>query len=109
MGMRIVSAAIVASVIGATTLAQAQTQSQTRTHKRAAHVAAVKHDSNRVIVTRRSYLDPGPEPLLSEEQASTGYIFPLGMLNYHPGTKNPTDPTGSRFWPVNDPFFPRWP
>lgn len=107
MSSKMVSAAVVVSMAALVTVAQAQPQ--TRTHKRTAHATALNHASSRVIVTHRSYLDPGPEPLPSEQQASTAYIFPLGMLNYHPGTKNPTDPTGSRFWPMNDPFWPRWP
>jgi hypothetical protein len=102
-----VPALVVAAMLGAITAAQAQTQTQT--HKRTTRATANTHPTNRVIVTHRSYLDPGPEPLPQERMQSRQYIFPLSLNQYNPGYRNPTDPTGSRFWPLSDPFWPYWP
>ena len=105
-----VPAVVVAAMLGVITAAQAQTQAQTHEHKRTAHATANTHPTpNRVIVTHRSYLDPGPAPSSRERLQSTQYIFPLGINAYNPGYRNPTDPTGSRFWPLSDPFWPYWP
>lgn len=109
MRLNRVPALVVAAMLGVITAAQAQTQKQTHEHRRTPRATANTHPTSRVIVTHRSYLDPGPEPLPRERIQSRQYIFPLSMLQYNPGYNNPTDPTGSRFWPLSDPFWPYWP
>lgn len=110
MRLNKVPAVVVVAMLSVITVAQAQTSERKRsTHATAERHIANRHFQNRVVVTRRSYLDPGPLPLLQESQQSRQYIFPLSMNQYNAGYHNPSDPTGSRFWPLSDPFWPYWP
>jgi hypothetical protein len=111
MRLKRVPAFVVVAMLGVISAAQAQTQEHRRSSRPTVdrHIASRHVPQNRVIVTHRSYLDPGPLPLPEERIQSRQYIFPLSMNQYNAGYHNPSDPTGSRFWPLSDPFWPYWP
>ena len=103
IGSKAFAAALAAAVV-VTAVAPADAQTN---RKRADRTAVVKHKGSRVIVTRRSYLDAGTE-VLPGDRKFTQYIFPLGFMSYNPGYNNPSDPVGAQFYPLSDPFWPRW-
>ncbi len=103
MSSRKVAAAVVATVVLAVTVATAEAA----THKRSSRGEVARHTRERVIVTRRSYLDPGTE-VLPGSGTYTQYVYPLGFGNHHPEYGNKGDPIYNNFWPLTSSFFPYW-
>ncbi len=99
------SSKIIMAVMAAMALAVAVTPADAATHKRTNH--ADMHAQRRVVVTRRSYLDPGTE-VLPGSQTYTQYVFPLGFHNHHPEYGFKGDPIYNSFFPLSSSFFPYW-
>ena len=87
-------------------LAQTRPANGPAHHQSRLHPTYARHAGARIVVTRRSYLDAGTEVMPGGDRKFTDYIFPPG---YNPAYRGPFDPVGAMFYPLSDPFFPRWP
>jgi hypothetical protein len=97
---------IAAAVMAATTFAVAVAPAAAETYKRTHRSDVARHD-RRVVVTRRSYLDPGTE-VLPGSQNYTQYVYSRGFYNHHPEYGDPGSPIYNGFFPISSSFFPYW-
>jgi hypothetical protein len=89
------------AVAGAVALAAGAADAQT-TAKPKQTRAVVAKPKTRVVVTKRSYLDPGTEVKPGEGSYYNTVVYPPG---YNPWRSNNIDPMNSYRWPLPDPFY----